>query len=108
MEQVCRLFSYFLPSLPPFLLPDPRVKQENHLKEVKGWVEFLDPTDTRVFRMSSRNAGMKNAWDSTYQTTPETDTELGSRSPPRAGELSAEMMLQNGMRSGFWLGCTCV
>lgn len=61
------LFFSFLPSL----LPDSRVNQKNHYKEVKGSDRnFLIQPTTRGFKLGSRNAGMRNGSESTYQTDP--------------------------------------
>ena len=70
MELVCRPLSliFFLPSLPPSRL---KGEAEESLQRSKGSDRnlLIQPT-TRGFKLGSRNTGMKNGSESTYQTDP--------------------------------------
>lgn len=57
------------------------MKQKNHLKEVRVQIAFSDPIDTREFKLDSGKAGMRNVFESTYQTDPETD-RVGEKCHP--------------------------
>lgn len=70
MELVCRPLSliFFLPSLPPSRL---KGEAEEPLQRSKGSDRnFLIQPTTRGFKLDSRNAGMRNGSESTYQTDP--------------------------------------
>ena len=94
------LFSSFLPSL----LPDSRVKQKNHYKEVKGQIEiFWSSRQPEVLNWVAGTLGWKMVQNQPTKQTPDRHTGLGrSIIALRAGELGAERMLQTWMRTSFW------